>query len=136
MVDDASSMAALDGIRVIDVSNIIAGPYCSAMLGEFGAEVIKIEMPGRGDVARHLGTMAGDASMMWRALNRGKRTITLDLHADAGRALFKRLVASADVVVQNFLPGTLARWGLDYSELAQSNPGLVMVEHLRVRTDR
>ena len=124
---DSERGGALAGLQVLDVSNLIAGPYCAAMLGEFGADVIKVELPGRGDPARTLGTMAEGTSMMWRALNRGKRLITLDLHAADGQDLFRRLVHRADVVVQNFLPGTLTRWGLDYADLAVANPQLVMV---------
>lgn len=114
---------ALSGIRVIDVGQIIAGPFAATLLGEFGAEVIKVEQPRVGDQGR-----GGDPPSPEFAQNaRNKKSITLDLHRPEGQALFKQLVAVADVVVENFRPGTMERWGLGYEDLAAVNPGIVML---------
>lgn len=114
---------ALRGVRVIDAGQIIAGPFAATLLGEFGAEVIKVEQPRVGDQGR-----GGEIPSPEFAQNaRNKKSITLDLRRPEGQALFKRLVAVADVVVENFRPGTLERWGLGYEELAAVNPGIVML---------
>ncbi len=119
---------ALDGIRVLDVATFLAGPFCATQLGEFGAEVIKVELPGVGDATRRFGspTDCGD-SLPWLSESRNKRCITLDLRKPDGAALLKRLVATSDVLVENFQPGTLERWGLGWEALAAVNPRLVMV---------
>lgn len=114
---------ALAGIRVLDAGQIIAGPFAAELLGEFGADVIKVEQPGVGDAAR--GT--DNASLEFAQNSRGKRSITLDLRGPEGQDLFKRLVALSDVVVENFLPGTMERWGLGYDDLAAANPRIVML---------
>jgi len=114
---------ALSGIRVIDAGQIIAGPFAATLLGEFGAEVIKVEQPRVGDQGR-----GGESPAPEFAQNaRNKKSITLDLHHAAGQAIFKQLVAVADVVVENFRPGTMERWGLGYEALAAVNPGIVML---------
>jgi len=119
----------LAGVRVLDLATFLAGPFCASTLGEFGAEVIKIEQPGSGDPLRKFGTPAtpsGD-TLVWLSETRNKRCVTLDLRKPKGAELFKRLVREADVVVENFRPGTLERWGLGYETLAAVNPGLVLV---------
>ena len=129
MVADAGAKPRpLDGIRVIDAATFIAAPFCATLLGEFGAEVIKVELPGTGDPARHFGsaTPCGD-SLVWLNEARNKKSITLDLRTADGAALFKRLAAQADVVCENFRAGTLERWGLGYEDLRAHNAGLVMV---------
>ena len=129
MVADAGAKPRpLDGIRVIDAATFIAAPFCATLLGEFGAEVIKVELPGTGDPARHFGsaTPCGD-SLVWLTEARNKKSITLDLRTADGAALFKRLAAQADVVCENFRAGTLERWGLGYEDLRAHNAGLVMV---------
>jgi crotonobetainyl-CoA:carnitine CoA-transferase CaiB-like acyl-CoA transferase len=120
--------APLDGIRVLDVATFVAAPFAAACLAEFGADVIKIEKPGIGDSLRQLGTEsdAGD-TYWWLNDARNKRCITLDLKHPRGVELFKRLVAESDVVVENFRPGTLERWGLGFEALRELNPGLVML---------
>jgi succinyl-CoA:(S)-malate CoA-transferase subunit B len=119
---------ALDGIRVLDCATFIAGPYCAAMFAEFGAEVIKVELPGTGDPLRKFGTMTGCGDTLnWLSEARNKKSVTLDLRKPEGAALFKELVAKSDVVVENFQTGTLERWGLGYDELKQVNPGIVLV---------
>ncbi|WP_374689743.1 CaiB/BaiF CoA transferase family protein [Promineifilum sp.] len=118
--------AALDGIRVIDLSRVLAGPYCAMLLADYGADVIKIEQPGSGDPTRAWGPpWLGDQSAYYLTANRNKRGLTLDLKSAAGQGVARRLIASADVVVENFLPGALARWGLDYATLAAGQPGLI-----------
>ena len=122
-MNDQPQEGALAGMRVIDAGQIIAGPFAATLLGEFGAEVIKVEQPRVGDVGR-----GPDSSSPEFAQNsRTKKSITLDLRLPAGQALFKRLVQLADVVVENFLPGTMERWGLGYEDLCAVNPGIVML---------
>jgi crotonobetainyl-CoA:carnitine CoA-transferase CaiB-like acyl-CoA transferase len=118
----------LDNIRVIDVSSFLAGPFCTTQLAEFGAEILKIELPKVGDALRKFGTINDSGeSLPWLSECRNKKSITLDLHkAEAGEIL-KRLVAKADVFVENFQPGTLEKWGLGWEVLKQVNPRLIMV---------
>jgi crotonobetainyl-CoA:carnitine CoA-transferase CaiB-like acyl-CoA transferase len=119
----------LDGVRVLDLATFLAGPFCASTLGEFGAEVIKIEQPKTGDPLRKYGTPvtpSGD-TRVWLNETRNKKCITLELRKPKGAELFKRLVKTADVVVENFRPGTLEKWGLGYETLAAIHPGLVMV---------
>ena len=107
-------MQALEGIRIIDVANVIAGPYAASILSEFGADVIKVEMPGKGDNFRAMGPRSKDGkSIRWPSMGRNKRCVTLDLHYKEGRELFLELVAKADVLIENFRAGTLDGWGLD-----------------------
>jgi len=119
---------ALEGCRVLDVSSFLAGPFCATQLGEFGADVIKVELPGVGDATRRFGTMTecGD-SLPWLSESRNKRCITLDLRKPDGAELLKRLVENADVLVENFQPGTMERWSLGYDVLSAVNPRLIMV---------
>ena len=119
---------ALQDIKVLDIATFLAGPFCATQLGEFGADVIKIELPGTGDATRRFGTPTdcGD-SLPWLSESRNKRCITLDLRKDEGAELLKRLVAQSDVLVENFQPGTLEKWGLGYDVLCAVNPGLIMV---------
>ena len=120
--------APLEGIRVLDIATFIAAPFAAAALGEFGAEVIKIEKPGVGDSLRGLGTPspAGD-SYNWLNEARNKKCVTLDLRHPKGAELFKRMVAESDVVVENFRPGTLEKWGLGYDVLSKVNEGLILL---------
>jgi crotonobetainyl-CoA:carnitine CoA-transferase CaiB-like acyl-CoA transferase len=113
-------MNPLDGIMVLDLTRLLPGAYATMMLGDFGADVIKIEEPGRGDPARR---MSGGAYFF--ATNRNKRSVTIDLKAEAGRGIFLRLVEKADVVVEGFRPGVMARLGLDYERLREVNPRIV-----------
>jgi CoA:oxalate CoA-transferase len=120
---------ALDGIRVLDLTNVLAGPLCAYQLALLGADVIKVEVPGLGDLARQLGSDATlNANRMgasFLAQNGGKRSVTLNLKSEAGKAVLRRLVASADVLVENFRPGVMGRLGLSYEELREANPKLV-----------
>ena len=122
-----SEVTPLGDCRVIDVSSFLAGPFCSTQLAEFGAEVIKLELPKVGDALRKFGTITqcGD-SLPWLSECRNKKTATLDLRKAEGASLLKRLVAVSDVLVENFQPGTLEDWGLGYDTLRAINPGLIL----------
>jgi succinyl-CoA:(S)-malate CoA-transferase subunit B len=118
----------LDGIRVVDVSSFLAGPFCSTQLAEFGAEVIKIELPKIGDALRRFGSImpSGD-SLPWLSECRNKKSITLDLRKPAGGEILKDLVRRSDILVENFQPGTLEGWGIGWEVLREINPRLIMV---------
>jgi crotonobetainyl-CoA:carnitine CoA-transferase CaiB-like acyl-CoA transferase len=119
---------ALDGLTVLDLATFVAAPFCCTLLGEFGAEVLKVEQPGRGDDLRRLGTPAREGlSYWWLVESRNKRSITCNLRVPEGQALIKRLAATADVLAENFRPGTMERWGLGWDDLRAVNPALVMV---------
>ena len=117
----------LQGLKVLDISNVIAGPFAAAMLGDFGAEVVKVEMPGTGDALRALAPHKDGKPLLWKAVNRNKRAITLDLRKPEGQALFKRLLPRFDVLVENYRPGTLDKWGLDTAVLWAHAPGLIIL---------
>ena len=121
------SGGALDGLVVLDLATFIAAPMCATLLGEFGAEVIKVEQPGVGDDLRRLGRQADGVSLWWLSDARNKKSMTCNLREAEGQALIRRLCRGVDVVAENFRPGTLERWGLSYDELRAENPGLVMV---------
>jgi crotonobetainyl-CoA:carnitine CoA-transferase CaiB-like acyl-CoA transferase len=116
----------LDGIRVLELAQVVAGPFCGTLMAEFGAEVIKTEMPGRGDDLRRLGPSEDGTSYWFAVDNRNKKLMTLDLHQPAGQDIVRRLVASCDVVLENFRPGVLERWGLGWDALHAINPRMVM----------
>jgi crotonobetainyl-CoA:carnitine CoA-transferase CaiB-like acyl-CoA transferase len=119
---------ALDGLTVLDLATFVAAPFCAMLLGEFGADVIKVEQPGRGDDLRRLGTPAREGvSWWWLSESRNKTSITCNLRVPEGQALIKRLVAGADILCENFRPGTMERWGLGWDELSAVNRGLIMV---------
>lgn len=117
---------ALAGLRVLDLGTVIAGPFASTLLADFGADVIKIEIPGRGDTLRQLGPMRQGASLWFAADARNKRSVTLDLRRPAGRALLLRLATISDALVENFTPGTLDNWGLTGPTLRAANPRLIV----------
>ncbi len=120
---------ALEGIRILDVTNVLAGPFCGYQLALLGADVIKVETPGTGDLARQLGAdPALNAELMgtsFLAQNAGKRSVTVNLKSEAGKAIFHKLAASADVVIENFRPGVMDRLGVGYDDLRDINPRLV-----------
>ncbi len=119
-------MGALDGIRVVDVGLLVQGPQAGQTLKDLGAEVIKVELPGMGDMARWIPISMEDLrTPYFEACNRGKKSITIDLRVPEGADIFRKLVDTADVLVANFKPGTLEAWGLSYEELSQTNPGLI-----------
>lgn len=118
-------MSALSGLRVLDVATLFAGPLAATLLGDFGAEVIKIEHP-RGDPVRSHGASKKGVGLWGKVIGRNKKGITLYLGSPEGQEIFRRMVADADVVIENFRPGTLERWGLGYDELARTNPRIVL----------
>lgn len=118
----------LSGIRVLDIATFIAAPFCGTLLAEFGADVIKIEKPGLGDTLRRFGTpVPGADTLVWASEARNKRSMTLDLRTHEGRDIFLRLVAQSDVILENFRPGTLEKWGLAFEALLKTNPRIVML---------
>ena len=121
-------MQALEGIRVLDLGTFIAGPFCATVLGEFGAEVIKVERPGTGDHTRRFGTdtACGD-TLVWLSEGRNKRSVTLDLGQPQGRELLRELITTADIVIENFRPGVLERWGLGPDAIEAINPRTILV---------
>ncbi|HEX5561353.1 MAG TPA: CoA transferase [Nocardioidaceae bacterium] len=114
----------MQGVRVLDLSRVLAGPYCTGLLADMGADVVKIESPS-GDDARHLGPFSHGESVYFAQLNRGKRSVVLDLKQPEDHALLLRLVEWADVLVENFRPGVTSRLGIDYATLSNVNPGLI-----------
>jgi crotonobetainyl-CoA:carnitine CoA-transferase CaiB-like acyl-CoA transferase len=121
-------MRALEGIRILDLGTYIAGPFCATVLGEFGADVIKVERPERGDGLRHFGTDTdcGD-TLVWLSESRNKRSVTLDLTRERGREILGALIRASDVVVENFRPGVLERWGFGYEDMKVLNPGVILL---------
>jgi CoA:oxalate CoA-transferase len=118
--------SCLAGVRVLDLTRVLAGPFCTALLADLGAEVIKVETPG-GDDYRHVPPVADGTGGLFRLLNRGKKSVALDLRSDRGRDIVRQLARSSDILVENFRPGVMDSMGLGYAELAASNPGLIHV---------
>lgn len=128
MTGDGDSQLPLAGFRVVDAATVIAGPYCASILGEFGAEVIKVEHPLGGDPLRRFGTpTARGDTLTWLSEARNKRSVTLDLHRPEGAELFRKLIEQSDVLCENFRPGTLEKWGLGWDVLREINPRLIML---------
>ncbi len=121
------SPSALKGVRVIEMGQLIAGPFAGKTLGEFGADVIKIEPPGAGDPLRNWRLIKDGTSVWWQVQSRNKRSIALDLRSAEGQDIARKLIREADVLIENFRPGTLEGWGLGYEALSALNPGLVML---------
>ncbi|MFE9447672.1 CaiB/BaiF CoA transferase family protein [Streptomyces sp. NPDC006739] len=121
-----ASAPPLSGLRVLDLATLFAGPLAATLLGDFGAEVVKVEHPERPDPSRGHGPAKHGIGLWWKVLGRNKRTITLDLSKPGGRTTLLRLAATADVVIENFRPGTLEKWDLGWEELAAVNPRLVL----------
>ena len=127
MIGDCPSPGAFQGLKVLDLATFIAGPYCATYLAEFGADVVKIELPGSGDPIRKFGTPtpSGD-TLVWLSEGRNKRSIELDLRTPEGAETLKKLAAQADILCENFQPGTLERWGLGPDVLQALNPRLII----------
>ena len=115
----------LEGIKVLDLTRVLAGPYATMILSDLGADVIKIEQPEIGDESRNFGPFKNGFSLYFMSVNRGKRSITLDLKTDRGQDIFKQLVKQSDILVENFRPGTMKKLGLDYETLAAEHPALI-----------
>jgi formyl-CoA transferase len=118
---------ALDGLKVVEMGQLIAGPFAGKTLGEFGADVIKIEAPGSGDPLRNWRLIQDGTSVWWQVQSRNKRSIALDLRSAEGQDIARKLISQADVLIENFRPGTLEGWGMSYEELSKLNPGLIML---------
>lgn len=118
---------ALQGVRVIEMGQLIAGPFAGKTLGEFGADVIKIEAPGAGDPLRNWRMIKEGTSVWWQVQSRNKRSIALDLRSAEGQDIARKLISEADVLIENFRPGTLEGWGMGWEQLSALNPGLVML---------
>ena len=119
----------LDDLKVLELGQLIAGPYCGQVLADFGAEVIKVEPPGKGDAMRQWGEADSETGepLWWNVIARNKKSMTLDLRQPRGQELLRELASQADVLIENFRPGTMERWGLGYDVLSRDNPGLIMV---------
>ena len=130
-------MTPLHGITVLDLTRVLSGPYCTMLLADMGARVIKIEQPGKGDDTRAWGPpFQSGESAYFLSINRNKESVTLDFKQPEGRALLERLIASADVLVENFRPGTLAKLGLDYASLQHTVSAAGLLLDLGLRPDR
>jgi crotonobetainyl-CoA:carnitine CoA-transferase CaiB-like acyl-CoA transferase len=116
----------LDGVRVLEMGQLIAGPFAGCMLSYFGAEVVKIEPPGRGDALRNWRVLKDGTSLWWRSLGRNKKCVSVNLRSERGRDIAKRLALQSDVLIENFRPGTLEKWGLDPEALKAENPRLIV----------
>lgn len=127
MTDPSQTFGPLAGLKIIDIATIIAAPFAASLLADFGADVTKLEIPGKGDGLRAFPPFRDNKPLWWKVTNRGKRYGTLDLRRPEGVEIMKRLVARSDVLIENFRPGTLAAWGLDRDTLWQINPKLVIL---------
>ena len=120
-----SHIKPLTGVRVLDLTRVLAGPFATMLLSDLGAEVLKIELPGVGDDSRHFGPFKNDRSLYFVSINRGKKSMTLNLKTPEGKDILRRLVKEHDVLVENFRPGVMQKLGLDYEELRTINPALI-----------
>lgn len=116
---------ALQGVKVLDLTRVLAGPYATMVLADMGAEVIKVEIPGRGDDSRQYGPYVNGESAYFMSINRNKRSMTLNLKSDEGKDILRKLVAKADVIIENYRPGTMEKLGLGYEELKEINPSII-----------
>jgi formyl-CoA transferase len=127
-MQDQASAGPLAGLRLIEMGTLLAGPFCGQLMGDFGAEVIKIEPPGKGDPMREWGReKAHGMSLWWPVIARNKKSVTLDLRQQEGQEIARDLISKADFLLENFRPGTMERWNLSYDELHRINPGLIMI---------
>ncbi|PYU04480.1 MAG: hypothetical protein DMG34_10320, partial [Acidobacteria bacterium] len=126
MNKEASKTGPLAGIKILEVGQAIAGPFAASFLAWFGAEVIKVEPPGTGDPLRNWRVVHQGTSLWWYSMARNKKCITLDLRAKEGQRIARELAKRVDVVLENFRPGTLEKWGLGYGALKKENPGLIL----------
>jgi formyl-CoA transferase len=117
----------LEALKVVELGQLIAGPFAGKFFAEFGAEVIKVEPPEGGDPLRNWRKVRDGTSLWWYSQNRNKKSVTVNLRSAEGQAVVKRLIQGADVLIENFKPGTLEKWGLGYEALSAENPGLVML---------
>ncbi len=123
-MNEAPNTGALKGLRVVEMGQLLAGPFCGQLLGDMGADVIKVEPPGKGDPMRDWGQ--GEEKVQWEVIARNKRSVTCNLRVPEGQEIARKLIAKADILVENFKPGTLEKWGLSPEALHQINPGLII----------
>jgi len=117
----------LTGVNILDISTMIAAPFGATLLADLGAEVTKIELPNKGDTLRTVGPWKGNEPLRWPGLARNKKSVTLDIRKEEGKEILKKLIKNTDILIENFRPGTLEKWGLGYEELKKANPKLIMV---------
>lgn len=117
----------LSGVKILDISTMIAAPFGATLLADFGAEVIKVELPNKGDTLRTVGPWKGQEPLRWPGLARNKKSLTLDIRTVEGKKIFEKLIAQHDILIENFRPGTLEKWGLGYEVLKKINPDIIMV---------
>ena len=117
----------LTGIKIIDLSTMIAAPFGATLLADLGAEVVKVELPNKGDTLRTVGPWKDGEALRWPGLARNKKSITLNIHSEKGKEIFLKLIKDVDILIENFRPGTLERWGLSYETMKESNPNLILV---------
>ncbi len=128
MVDPGDRRGPLSDLRVIEMGQLLAGPFCGQLLADFGAEVIKLEQPGVGDPMREWGREKPHGKSLWfPVLARNKKSVTLNAREARGQDIVRRLVADSDMILENFRPGTMERWNLGYEELSATNPKLIMI---------
>jgi formyl-CoA transferase len=126
--DDTVNTGPLSDLRLIEMGTLLAGPFCGQLMGDFGAEVIKVEPPGKGDPMREWGQeKAHGMSLWWPVIARNKKSVTLNLRENEGQEIARELISNADFLLENFRPGTMERWNLSYEELKKINPGLIMI---------
>ncbi len=126
-MDNEAAAQPLEGVKVVDLANFLAGPLASMFLADFGADVIKVERPESGDEIRYWGNNKNGVGLMYKFINRNKRSVTADLRTPLGVEIVKRLVRDADIVIENYRTGTLEKWGIGYETLREINPGFIMV---------
>jgi crotonobetainyl-CoA:carnitine CoA-transferase CaiB-like acyl-CoA transferase len=127
MPAEKTAPSPLSGVKVVDIANFLAGPLASMFLADFGADVIKVERPGTGDEVRYWGNNKDGVGLMYKLINRNKRSVTADLRTPLGVEIVKRLIKDADIIIENYRKGTLEKWGLGYDVLSEINPGLIML---------
>ena len=125
--DSAPDARPLADVKVIDIANFLAGPISSMFLADFGADVVKVERPGSGDEIRYWGNNKDGVGLMYKLINRNKRSVTADLRTPVGVEIVKRLIKDADIIIENYRKGTLEKWGLGYDVLSAINPKLIMI---------
>ena len=123
---DTAAALPLSHLKVLEMGQLIAGPFCAKTLADFGAQVIKLEPPEGGDPLRNWRVIRNDVSLWWHVQSRNKKSVALDLRVPEGQDIAKKLAGQADILIENFSPGTLEKWGMDYGTLAKGNPGLIM----------
>jgi formyl-CoA transferase len=124
---DQEAKGPLRGVRVLDIATMLGAGHCTSLLADFGAEVIHVELPGRGDSLRGMGPFKNKLSLRWAVVGRGKKSITVDMRTEKGQRLIQQLIPTVDVVVENYRPGTIAKWGLGFDDLKKLNPDIVLL---------